>query len=184
MSKKKSTILAIINKMLSGHGILNLSLASADGKEIVFEGVEDDATPNVGDKATVDGAADYTGELTLSDGKVYRFENGELKEILEKQAETENTDQVEQITNLTKELADLKAKFEATTAKLTTAEESNKKMKEDFKNLKRQITSGDFEDIEDEEEEEDKDKNKRKPGDKPLTGEATVALLRASRNKK
>lgn len=80
MSKKKTLkeqLKDVLSK-LSGDEPVNLTLQDGTGKEIVFD--TENENPSVGDKATVDGSP-ANGEYTMPDGKIFVFDNGELKEI-------------------------------------------------------------------------------------------------------
>ena len=77
-----SKTLNAIKNALKGISISNLLLYTSTNEELEFPDLEDDATPSVGDKATLGGEA-ANGEVTLQDGTVYVFENGTLTEIKE-----------------------------------------------------------------------------------------------------
>lgn len=59
----------------------------ATGTSIDFTGLADDATPEAGQEATIDGQP-AEGEYTMPDGSTYVFEGGKLKEIVQPEGET------------------------------------------------------------------------------------------------
>jgi len=79
MNKLNKKIDQIMN-LLSGKIKAELKLQDATGVEIVFPELADGDSPEVDDKATVDGA-DANGEFLLPDGQTMVFETGSLKEI-------------------------------------------------------------------------------------------------------
>lgn len=79
-NKKKSGFKAMLKKAL---GFQNKILKTAEDLEVDFPELEENDTPAVGDKATVDGDANYTGEVVMANGEIYVFESGTLSEIKE-----------------------------------------------------------------------------------------------------
>lgn len=77
---KKMTLLQKI-RAIAGANILMKTYKTADQGELVFQGVDDDAEPQIGDSATLDGETP-DGDVILANGDVYVFEEGVLVEIL------------------------------------------------------------------------------------------------------
>lgn len=121
-----------------------LIVQDVDGNEIDFgEDVKSEDEISVGLKATVNGnAAD--GDYTLADGTVYKFESGELKEIVEPEKEEEET-----MEELKAENERLKTELEEAQSALTQAQENLtqvttqvEKLNKDFKDFKGQFSTG------------------------------------------
>lgn len=88
MNKKTQTLYNKVAKFLGQFS--NKVVTTADGKELDFYELEDDAVIAVGDKAYYDGM-DADGSFIMPDGETYVFIAGELQEI---QSEDEtNTDE-------------------------------------------------------------------------------------------
>lgn len=110
MNKKKTkdgffnAIASFFNETVEGVEVL-----TSTGESIVFFELEEGATPKVGDKATVDGQQ-ANGDYLLQDGTVYKFENGSLTEIEEKE---ESGDSDATLEELRAENAKLKEQIEA-----------------------------------------------------------------------
>ena len=68
---------------LDNEKIENVTIKSAQGKDVVFT-ERTTGEVQVGDKATIEGE-NASGEVLMASGDTYVFENGELKEINEKQ---------------------------------------------------------------------------------------------------
>lgn len=79
MNKLNKKIDQIMN-LLSGKIKAELILQDATGVEIVFPELNEGDTPEVEDKATVDGS-DAEGEFLMPDGSIMVFEKGGLKEV-------------------------------------------------------------------------------------------------------
>jgi hypothetical protein len=92
MNKKTQAILAKAAKALGL--ISNKVVATADGTELDFYELADDAVIAVGDKAYFDGA-DAEGEFLMPDGETYVFVGGELTEILPVVSDDSETDLAE-----------------------------------------------------------------------------------------
>lgn len=134
MSKKdKKTLKQVILDFLEidVQGKKNLTIKTADQTELVFADLEDDATPSVGDKATVNDEP-AEGDYTLQDEMVYSFTDGELMAITEKEDDDEG-DEPDPVA-LQQTIDDLEAeKLEAQTTidtMTTDLEASNKKLKD------------------------------------------------------
>lgn len=67
-----------------------MTLQDGNGTELVFPELESGDTPTVGDKAKVDGK-DAEGDFVMTDGSTYKFEGGELKEIVPAESEDDST---------------------------------------------------------------------------------------------
>lgn len=112
--------------------ILNKTVTDANGVDVVFPDVEDDATEVVGDKATIDGAA-AEGDVLMPSGETYVFAAGVLTEIKPSEEEEEDVEALKQkITDLETELADAKNQAQASKAKA-------KEHKTEVKNLKKEV---------------------------------------------
>lgn len=127
---------------------VNKIVQDANGVEIDFSELEDDATPAIGDKAQVEGA-DADGTYILPSGESYVFAAGELSEIIEAEGEgDEGEDGDEELEALKTENADLKKQLEEVQASLLTASTENatnktdlEEIKNDFTELKNKVTS-------------------------------------------
>ncbi len=105
----------------------------ANGTEIDFTDLEEDDTPSVGDKATVDGSA-AEGEHVMPSGETFIFTAGELTEI--KPQEDEDDEEVE---NLKTEVQDLKKQLKSVKAEKKTAETKAQKTEEAIKDLQKDL---------------------------------------------
>jgi len=86
-----------------------LVVQDANSTDVTFPDLEDDATPSVGDKATVDGSP-ASGEYVMPSGETYVFESGELTEIKTDGSEDEEMLALkEENENLKTQIEDLKA---------------------------------------------------------------------------
>lgn len=82
-NKKNQSIKDMIRNLVRGQSrAKNKVVLTADQQELDFYELEDDATPQVGDKANFDGQP-AEGEFTMANGEVYVFAEGELIEIKE-----------------------------------------------------------------------------------------------------
>lgn len=118
----------------------------ANGTEIDFTELEEDDTPSVGDKATVDGSA-AEGEYVMPSGETFVFTGGELTEI-KTEEEEEEEEENEEVENLKTEVQNLKDQLKKAKAEKKTAEQELKKnqtaiqnLQKEFKNLKKDIGS-------------------------------------------
>lgn len=131
MNKKTQSILAKAAKALGL--ISNKVVATADGTELDFYELADDAVIAVGDKAYFDGA-DAEGDFLMPDGETYVFVGGELTEILpviSDDSETDLaeanatiallTDQLEKATNKINEQEVLISNYKASSKPVNTA---------------------------------------------------------------
>ena len=126
-------------------------VVDANGTEIEFTELEEDDTPSVGDKATIEGAA-AEGEHVMPSGETYVFAGGELTEIKPEEEDGDDSDELQQLqaenAQLKKDLAkEQKAVKDLKKAqnKLETESEATQKlvkdMQADFKSLKKSIGS-------------------------------------------
>lgn len=88
---KKSGLLERVKALLSSKVKAQKTLKTADQLDLVFPNVDEDAEPQVGDTAVLDGEP-AEGNVTLADGLTYVFEGGVLTEILEEEVSAEFTD--------------------------------------------------------------------------------------------
>lgn len=119
-------------KILKGKKALNKTVTDADGAILDFAELADDATPQVGDMATVNGEP-ANGSYLLPSGETYVFENGALMEVIPVEED--------QTAALQQENADLKAQIESLTAEKNTVTEEHERLKTEVFNLKKTITS-------------------------------------------
>lgn len=101
MNKKTQTLLNKAMNFLKG--FQNKLVATADGDELDFYELEDDAVVEVGAKATFDGA-DAQGDYVMSTGETYTFEAGELTKITPAEEEMTLEDAKAEIAALTDQL--------------------------------------------------------------------------------
>lgn len=89
---KKSGLLERVKALLGGVK-MQKTLKTADQSDLVFPNVDEDAEPQIGDTAILDGDP-AEGNVTLADGVTYVFEDGVLVEIIEEDvtAELEDAD--------------------------------------------------------------------------------------------
>ena len=114
------TVLEQIKNVLKGKKgePQNKIITDANGGEILFPDVEDDAQEVVGDKATIDGSA-AEGDILMPDGSTYVFSNGELTEIKESDPAEPNVEALKQkITDLEAENETLKGTNNTLTSEL------------------------------------------------------------------
>jgi ATP-dependent protease ClpP protease subunit len=115
------TLNGILDVVKGKKSTKNLLLQDANGAEIDFTDLEADATPSVGDKATIDGET-ATGEHVMPTGETYVFVDGELTEIKEASSDDEPTEEME---NLQTENSELKTE--------------NKKLKKNLKKVSKEV---------------------------------------------
>ena len=137
--KKFSKFDKVLNKILktvTGEKVKALVVQDANGTEIDFTDLEDGATPAVGDKATIDGAA-ASGDYVMPSGETYVFEDGALTEI--KEAEGDDTVEAlkEENEALKAENESLKAQNSKMENRLKKAEKGVKNMQEEFDQIKK-----------------------------------------------
>ena len=116
MNKKTQTLLNKAMNFLKG--FQNKLVATADGTELDFYELEDEAVVEVGAKATFDGA-DAQGDYVMSTGETFTFEAGELTKITP--AEEEMT-----IEDAKAEIEALHSQLEAVTNKAVELDVQNK----------------------------------------------------------
>lgn len=123
----------------------NKIVQDATGEEIDFYELAEGDEVVVGSKARIDGS-DAEGEKLMPSGETYVFEAGELTEIRGAEGEEEESEEMEalraenaqlkeQLDALNSEKAELENKVEAQESAITA-------IREDFTNLKNEITSG------------------------------------------
>ena len=96
-----------------------LQVTDANGVEIVFPDVED-RDPQVGDKATIDGAS-AEGDYVMTDGSTFKFEGGQLSEIV-----PASPDEDKEMDALKEENEQLKTQVAEASAKAQALEEEKK----------------------------------------------------------
>lgn len=138
-----NNVLAKISKKLGIGKTANMVIQDANGTAIDFFEKEE-GSPEVGDKANVDGSA-AEGEYTLADGTVVTFEKGVVTEV--KPADSGDEDDAE-MTALKEENERLKQELQVSNEKVTNLEQSQTETKEEvkalstaFANLKKTVTS-------------------------------------------
>lgn len=121
---------------------VNKIVQDATGQEIDFYELDEDASPSIGDKATIDNSP-ADGEILMPSGETYVFVSGELTEI--KPSEEDETEEME---NLKNEISDLKTELSQKDQTISELKNENKEfkstlkeMKKDFKDLKKAIGS-------------------------------------------
>lgn len=119
----------------------NKTVADANGVELLFADVEDDAQEAVGDKATVDGSA-AEGDVLMPNGETYVFEAGELKEIKPAESTDDDAD-VEalqaEVDDLKTQLADAQALAQANADEAADEKAKAKALKASLKDIKAQV---------------------------------------------
>ncbi|MGL5233842.1 MAG: Clp protease ClpP [Empedobacter falsenii] len=127
MSKDKNaerkTIMQRIEAFLGG--AKNKIVFTADNSELDFFDLDVDATPTVGDKARFEGKP-AVGDYVMTTGETYKFTDGELTEIIEKEEEKteleiENENLKSEIVNLKSQVNNLTAQNSALTTEKTEA---------------------------------------------------------------
>ncbi|KGO88093.1 hypothetical protein Q765_03295 [Flavobacterium rivuli WB 3.3-2 = DSM 21788] len=138
--KDKSFISGLFDKVLGKikkPDILNKVVQDATGAELNFTDLEKDAAIEVGAKATFDNKP-ADGDYTMPDGTVYKFDAGELKEIVSPDEETLTP---EQIAELIAERDSLKEENEQLKTETTAAQAQLQDIEKDVTQLKAQVTS-------------------------------------------
>jgi ATP-dependent protease ClpP protease subunit len=128
--KEKLNVFEVaINKIVKLLSPRALMIKDVNGKEIDFGNeIETPDQIKVGVKATIDGSP-AVGDFVLQTGETYKFEGGELKEII--QAGSEN----EEMKKLREENEKLKADLSEAQLKITEQESSLKSSKEEMTKL-------------------------------------------------
>lgn len=118
-----------------------LKVSDANGVEIDFTDLADDATPSVGDKATV-GGSPAEGEYIMPSGDTYVFAAGELTEIKPASDDSEEMETLKQENaNKEAEIVALKASLAAAEAKNTETENKVVAIQAEMKTFKESIVS-------------------------------------------
>ena len=141
---------SILNFVKGKKSTKNLLLQDANGAEIDFTDLEADATPSVGDKATIDGASagrnpkspeggDDIGYVMPTTDETYFFANGELAEI--KEASSDDDEPSEEMENLQTENAELKAENKRLKKNLKKVTKEVKDFTKDFNEFKENASS-------------------------------------------
>ena len=167
MSKKKMTkkqAESALDKALNAiknifGGAQNKIVQDANGAEIDFTELEEDATPSVGDKATVDGSS-AEGEYVMPSGETYVFTAGELTEIQEAEGDDDGDDEgddpSEEMQALQDEVKSLNKKLKKEQSSVKTLKAENKQLntklekqsttlkdvQKEIQNVKKSIGSG------------------------------------------
>lgn len=115
----------------------NKLVQDANGEEIDFPDLENDDTPSVGDKATIDGSA-ADGERVMPNGETYVFTSGELTEIKPKEDE-EDADDSEEVAALQEEVKNLKSQLKADKKQAKSLKSDNEKMSNMIADLQKDI---------------------------------------------
>ena len=108
----------------------------ANGVEINFTELEDDATPSVGDVAQIDGV-DANGEYVMPDGTTMVFVDGTLTEIME----AEDDEEEQTLEEAQAKIAELEAEIEGLKAEKDNFENNLKTLKAEFKSFKNEVSS-------------------------------------------
>lgn len=137
MSNKSEKNLLDKIKALFNEGAKALEVFTSTSESLVFPDLEEGQTPEVGDKAEIDGKP-AEGRVTLQDGTVYVFVAGELTEIIEEEEEEETAPDIEA---LKKENEELKALIEAQAKEITGIKASQEKFEKQWQGLKNLVSS-------------------------------------------
>lgn len=137
MSNKSEKNLLDKIKALFNEGAKALEVFTSTSESLVFPDLEEGQTPEVGDKAEIDGKP-AEGRITLQDGTVYVFVAGELTEIIEEEEEEETAPDIEA---LKKENEELKALIEAQAKEITGIKASQEKFEKQWQGLKNLVSS-------------------------------------------
>lgn len=121
-------------------GAVSLVLQDANGTEIDFPDLVEGDMPKVGDKANVDGKP-AEGEIVMPDGDTFKFEGGELKEILEKQEEADDSALKTENESLKAENETLKAENAQLKESVNSVTQTVSELKKEFLNLKKNVGS-------------------------------------------
>ncbi|HET8838038.1 MAG TPA: Clp protease ClpP [Flavobacteriaceae bacterium] len=145
MSKKENGIIAKMKAILSGLPITNKIVFDAEGNELDFYELEDDATIEVGAKANYDGKAaegefkvpsDDDPEIVLT----YIFESGVLTEIIVPEVENADDDELTALKaeneSLKTQLAEKETEVTALGEEVTALKGDNKTYKKAFAAIK------------------------------------------------
>lgn len=126
-------------RALFASNVKNLEVFTADSKTLLFPDLEDDAEPKKGDKATIDDKA-AEGEITLADGTIYTFVDGELTEIKEVEEE-EETETITRIEELETENKNLKDQLAAQNKKVSSIEAKQKEFESKWNKLSKIVST-------------------------------------------
>lgn len=130
------TLNGIMNFIKGKSKVSNLIVQDANGVEIDFTELEADAIPKKNDTATVDGTP-ASGEYVMPTGETYVFVDGSLDDIKESDEEEEN----EEVENLKTENDELKAENKLLKKNLKKAGKEIKNFRNEFNDLKKNVTS-------------------------------------------
>lgn len=192
MAKQQSKFNKIVKAIKEQlKGISNLLLYTSTNEELEFPELDDDATPAIGDTATL-GGEPANGEVTLQDGTVYVFEAGKLTEIKEVSSDPKNQDggtaDAEEIEEVKQDVAEVKddvekleEKIEELTELVETQAKAMKKMHEFQAKLNKLAFDADPDDDDDDDENTSrtrKNRQNKKEGEKKGGLSAAVKNLR------
>ncbi len=133
----------LMNKLSGKKSSVALVLQDANGSDVDFPDLAEGDEPKTGDKATVDGKP-AEGEIVMPDGKTFKFEGGELKEIVDAEPakEDETTTALKQANEqLKNENAQLKADNEKLTTKVSDISGTVNQLNTEFLNFKKSVGS-------------------------------------------
>lgn len=138
-----NSIMQGVKNLLPGSKAKNKVLQTGDNEtELEFPNVEEDATPQEGDEATVDGKP-ADGSYVMPSGETYVFEEGVLKEIKPKEEEGDEDEpeegESEEVQNLRQENERLQNELDQANAKAQKAEDLAAKMEKEQKENARAI---------------------------------------------
>lgn len=144
MSKKDKGIIAKLKAIVNGLPVTNKIVFDAEGNELDFYELEDDATIEVGAKANYDGtAADGEYKVASEDDPevvlTYVFERGVLTEIIVPEAEEEEDEMTAlkaENESLKTQLAEKETEVTALGEKVTALKADNKTFKKAFAAIK------------------------------------------------
>ena len=134
---------SLMNKLSGKKGSVALVVQDANGVEIDFPDLAEGDEPKTGDKATIDGKP-AEGDVVMPDGKTFKFESGELKEIVdaEPEADDETTTALKQENEqLKQENAQLKTDNENLTSKVNDISGTVNQLNKEFLNFKKSVGS-------------------------------------------
>lgn len=129
--KNKDERKSFLNKITKFLGFSNKIVFDAENKEVDFYELEEDDVIEVGAKATIDGQP-ASGEVVMASGETYKFENGELIEIIEVEVESE------EVAKLQEKIAELEAENAALNKESETAIEALAKYEEKYKEVEKE----------------------------------------------
>lgn len=155
--------------------IKNVMLQDANGVTLDFADVAEDAMPQIGDVATVDGEP-AEGEYVMPTGETYVFAAGELTEIIAAESDEEDVEALKsENESLKEQLEALNAEKETLNTELATSKETLAEVEKEVLALKKNIKSKfDF----------DGKSEKKEIKDKNNTSEASKALAKLREKRK